>query len=79
MRRGARCVRRDAGVEVGPRNLRLRVRDGDPGGALLHRGPGRRRAAELKGSIGGGPNHSNNSNHSNHSNSFKIGIVDYCL
>ena len=28
-------------------------------------------AAELKGSIGEGPNHSN---HSNHSNSFKIGI-----
>ena len=27
--------------------------------------------AELKGSIGEGPNHSN---HSNHSNSFKIGI-----
>ena len=30
--------------------------------------------AELKGSIGEGPNHSNHLNHSNHSNSFKIGI-----
>ena len=29
-------------------------------------------SAELKGSIGEGPNHSN---HSNHSNSFKTGIV----
>ena len=28
--------------------------------------------AELKGSIGEGPNHSNHLNHSNHSNSFKI-------
>ena len=34
-------------------------------------GPGTPWYAELKGSIGEGPNHSN---HSNHSNSFKIGI-----
>ena len=33
--------------------------------------PERRCCAELKGSVGEGPNHSN---HSNHSNSFKIGI-----
>ena len=31
--------------------------------------------AELKGSIGEGPNHSNDSNDSNRSNSFKIGIL----
>ena len=47
--------------------------------ALKDHGDDRYRAnpgscAELKGSIGEGPNHSNHSNHSNRLNSFKIGI-----
>ena len=56
-----------------PRHYQIFVRDADSSKAPREEDEPLS-SAELKGSVGEGPNHSNHSNNSNHSNSFKMGI-----